>query len=121
MTRWARGEAEIERMLKSGELQAVTGTAADGGPWLTKAAATIRTAESISPPTRTPPTRWRTTRHGSPASDCWHSKACARPPQAATTRYKLPSSSSSARRSPPTRSCDAAATNCSTQNSQTRQ
>jgi hypothetical protein len=49
MTRWARGEAEIERMLKSGELQAVTGTAADGGLWLTKAAATIRTAESISP------------------------------------------------------------------------
>jgi len=49
MTRWARGEAEIERMLKSGELQAVTGTAADGGPWLTKAAATIRTAECISP------------------------------------------------------------------------
>ena len=48
MTRWARGEAEIERMLKSSELQAVAGAAADGRPWLTKAAATIRTAESIS-------------------------------------------------------------------------
>ena len=35
-------------MLKSGELQAVTGTAADGGPWLTKAAATIRTAEEAA-------------------------------------------------------------------------
>lgn len=48
MSRRARGEAEIERMLESGELQAVTGAGADGGTWLTRAEATIRTAESIS-------------------------------------------------------------------------
>lgn len=48
MSRWARGEAEIERMLESGELQVVTGAGADGGTWLTRAEATIRTAESIS-------------------------------------------------------------------------
>lgn len=48
MSRWARGEAEIERMLGSGELQTVKGAGADGGPWLTKAVATIQTAGSIS-------------------------------------------------------------------------
>lgn len=48
MTRWRRGEAEIEQMLSDGQLQQVTGAGADGGPWLTKAAATITTAESIA-------------------------------------------------------------------------
>lgn len=48
MTRWRRGEAEIEQMLSDGQLQQVTGAGADGGPWLTKAAATIATAESIA-------------------------------------------------------------------------
>lgn len=48
MTRWARGEAEIERLLSNGELQRVSGAGADGGPWLVKAAATITTAESIA-------------------------------------------------------------------------
>src|SRR5215469_1270840 len=47
MSRWARGEAEIERMLRSGELQTLKGAGANGGPWLTKAA-TIQTAESVS-------------------------------------------------------------------------
>ena len=48
MTRWRRGEAEIEQMLSDGQLQQVTGAGVDGGPWLTKAAATIATAESIA-------------------------------------------------------------------------
>jgi hypothetical protein len=48
MTRWARGEAEIEQMLDDGELQQVTGAGADGAPWLAKATATIATAESIA-------------------------------------------------------------------------
>jgi hypothetical protein len=48
MNRWARGEAEIERMLGSGELQTIKGAGADGGPWLTKAAATVQTADSVS-------------------------------------------------------------------------
>lgn len=48
MSRWARAEAGIERMLADGELQRVTGAGADGGPWLAKASATISTAESIA-------------------------------------------------------------------------
>lgn len=47
MIRWTRGEAEIEQMLKTGELQRVTGAAAAGAPWLAKATTTIRTAEAI--------------------------------------------------------------------------
>ena len=35
MTRWRRGEAEIEQMLSDGQLQQVTGAGTDGGPWLT--------------------------------------------------------------------------------------
>lgn len=48
MNRWARGEADIEQMLASGELQRVKGAGADGEPWLARAAATISTAESIA-------------------------------------------------------------------------
>jgi hypothetical protein len=44
MTRWQRGVAEIERMLADGELQALTGAAADGGQWLAKARRTLSTA-----------------------------------------------------------------------------
>lgn len=44
MTRWQRGEAEIERMMADGELQALTGAAADGQPWLSKARRTLSTA-----------------------------------------------------------------------------
>jgi hypothetical protein len=48
MNRWTRGEADIEQMLATQELQRVTGAGADGGPWLAKAAVTIKTAESIA-------------------------------------------------------------------------
>lgn len=44
MTRWQRGEADIERMLAGGELQALTGAAADGEQWLAKARRTLSTA-----------------------------------------------------------------------------
>jgi|HubBroStandDraft_5_1064220.scaffolds.fasta_scaffold126394_2 hypothetical protein len=44
MTRWQRGEAEIARMLGDGELQALTGAAAGGAPWLSKARRTLSTA-----------------------------------------------------------------------------
>jgi HEPN domain len=44
VTRWQRGEAEIERMLADGELQALTGAAADAEQWLSKARRTLRTA-----------------------------------------------------------------------------
>jgi len=44
MTRWQRGEAEIERMLAGGELEVLTGAASDGEPWLSKARRTLGTA-----------------------------------------------------------------------------
>src|SRR5437660_8192211 len=44
MTRWQRGEADIERMLADGELQALTGAAADGEQWMSKARRTLATA-----------------------------------------------------------------------------
>jgi hypothetical protein len=44
MTRWQRGEVEIERMLADGELEVLTGAAAKGEPWLSKARRTLRTA-----------------------------------------------------------------------------
>jgi hypothetical protein len=48
MSRWARGESDVEQMLAAGELQRVTGAGADGAPWLAKAAATLHTAEGIA-------------------------------------------------------------------------
>lgn len=48
MSRWSRGEGEIEQMLSDGQLQRVTGAGANGGPWLAKATATIATAGSIA-------------------------------------------------------------------------
>ena len=48
MTRWQRGAAEIERMLAGGELQALTGAAADGGQWLAKARRTLNTATNAA-------------------------------------------------------------------------
>jgi len=48
MSRWSRGEAEIDQMLKNGHLQHVTGAAANGGPWLARASTTITTAERIA-------------------------------------------------------------------------
>lgn len=48
MSRWQVGEAEIERLLAGGELQAVTGAAADGEQWLSKARRTLNTAEAAA-------------------------------------------------------------------------
>ena len=48
MARWPRGEAEIERLLGLGHLQAMTGAAADGQPLLAKAGRTLTTAASIA-------------------------------------------------------------------------
>ena len=50
MTRWQRGEAEIERMLADGQLQVLTGAAADGGQWLAKARRTLSTAAGVAVP-----------------------------------------------------------------------
>lgn len=44
--RWPRGEAEISALLASGELQRLTGAAADGRPLLQKATTTVATARA---------------------------------------------------------------------------
>jgi hypothetical protein len=47
MPKWARGEAEIEQLLARGELERVTGTAADGTPLLEQAHKTAATAAGL--------------------------------------------------------------------------
>jgi hypothetical protein len=47
MSRWSRGEAQIEQQLRAGELQAVRGGLADGEPWLAKAERTLAAAATL--------------------------------------------------------------------------
>lgn len=49
MARWPRGEADVERLVRLGHLQQVTGAAADGTNLLAKARRTLATAETIAP------------------------------------------------------------------------
>jgi hypothetical protein len=44
MSRWERGAAAIERLIDGGELQTISGDAANGAPWLVKSRRTLRTA-----------------------------------------------------------------------------
>ncbi len=46
MARWKRGESEVEALLAAGELQKLTGAAANGDRLLEKAAVTLTTARS---------------------------------------------------------------------------
>ncbi|MEJ7744991.1 MAG: hypothetical protein WKF73_22135 [Nocardioidaceae bacterium] len=46
MARWNRGEAEVEALIASGDLQKLTGEAASGERLLEKAAVTLETARS---------------------------------------------------------------------------
>ena len=46
MARWKRGESEVEAMLAAGELQKLTGAAANGERLLAKATVTLTTARS---------------------------------------------------------------------------
>ena len=48
MSRWQRGEASVEQLLTDGELERVSGAAADGEPWLSKARRTLATATSAA-------------------------------------------------------------------------
>ena len=45
MTRWARGEAEIEALIAAGNLQRLTGEAANGERLIAKAGRTVETAQ----------------------------------------------------------------------------
>lgn len=47
MTRWGRGEAVVEGLLKAGDLQSVKGAQADGGPSIDKAAKTAATSRAL--------------------------------------------------------------------------
>ena len=47
MPRWARGEAEVERLITRGELEQVTGAAADGTRLLDQARRTAATAAGL--------------------------------------------------------------------------
>jgi hypothetical protein len=46
MVRWMRGQAEIEALIASGDLQKLTGAAANGERFLKKAVVTLETARS---------------------------------------------------------------------------
>jgi hypothetical protein len=48
MARWSRGEADIEELIASGDLQRLTGEAANGERLLAKAAVTLETARSVA-------------------------------------------------------------------------
>lgn len=53
MTRWANGEAEIERLLATGELERVRGAEANGAAWIERAQRILAAAESVEfPPSR---------------------------------------------------------------------
>jgi HEPN domain-containing protein len=48
MTRWARGEVVVERLLGDGMLQQVHGAEASGQPWLDRAGRTLTAAASLA-------------------------------------------------------------------------
>lgn len=48
MTRWARGQSEIEELVATRQLQKITGGAANGEPLLDKADRTLATARTIA-------------------------------------------------------------------------
>jgi len=48
MARWTRGESDVEALIASGELQKLTGDAANGDRLLEKAAVTLETARSAN-------------------------------------------------------------------------
>ncbi len=48
MARWARGEADVEALIAAGDLQKLTGDAANGERFLVKAAVTLETARSAT-------------------------------------------------------------------------
>jgi len=47
MARWQRGTAEVEALLAAGELQKLTGAAANGERLMRKASTTVQTARSV--------------------------------------------------------------------------
>jgi len=48
MTRWARGEVVVERLLRDGMLQELDGVAAQGQPWLDRAGRTLTAAAALA-------------------------------------------------------------------------
>lgn len=53
MTRWANGEADVERLLNTGELERVRGAEANGAPWIERAEKIVVAAEGVEfPPSK---------------------------------------------------------------------
>jgi hypothetical protein len=48
VTRWRAGEAEVEALLAAGELERVSGAAADGDPWLAQAQRSLGSAAALA-------------------------------------------------------------------------
>lgn len=48
MSRWKKGEAEIEKLLAGGDLESVKGAQADGHPWIVKARRTLTSASELA-------------------------------------------------------------------------
>src|ERR1039457_6569008 len=70
MPRGGRGKAEMEQLIARSELEPVTGAAADGDLCSTRHEGQPPRPRHWSPATRTAPTSWPMTPHGSPASHC---------------------------------------------------
>lgn len=49
MSRWQRGEADIEQLIAAGHLQVVTGSGADGAAWLANTPAVADPAGNVLP------------------------------------------------------------------------
>lgn len=49
MTRWARGEADVERLLADGALERVSGARADGAAYVSRARRTLDSARRLVP------------------------------------------------------------------------
>ena len=111
MSRWPRGEAEVEQLVARRELELVAGAGADGTPLLAQASKDgsdgCRRGPAAMP---TALTSWPTTPHGSPASLSWPSKACALLPAEVTTPLSARSEPSSERVSGRSQTFDGAAT-----------
>lgn len=114
MPRWARGEAEIERLIGRGELEQVAGAAADGRSLLEQARRTATTAAGLVCSDPYSAYVLPMTLRGSPALPCSRSKACAPRPAAAITRSNKRPGLSSETDSGRSGFCGVAATNWNT-------
>jgi len=114
MSRWPRGEAQIEQLMADKQLQQVIGGQANGADLLQKASRTLETAGEIADHDPTARTCLPTTPPGIPAPRSLPTRACAQRLQVGTTRSRWLFVPSLATASGPSAQCDDDATNSST-------